>query len=111
MRYASGSLATWILEPAYLARASRDSWKASASRVSLPCRLRMKVSRISDLGRDISASGTQTTAQWNRTTWWRSRVSSYFYRPVESNDMVEKYEDTLTITKGKHTIAVGADIQ
>ena len=33
------------------------------------------------------------------------------YRPVESNDMVEKYEDTLTITKGKHTIAVGADIQ
>jgi hypothetical protein len=33
------------------------------------------------------------------------------YRPVESNDMVEKYEDTLTVTKGKHTIAVGADIQ
>jgi len=33
------------------------------------------------------------------------------YRPVESNDMVEKYEDTLTITKGKHTIALGADIQ
>jgi len=33
------------------------------------------------------------------------------YRPVESNDMVEKYEDTLTLTKGKHTIALGADIQ
>lgn len=33
------------------------------------------------------------------------------YRPVESNDMVEKYEDTFTLTKGKHTIAVGADIQ
>jgi len=33
------------------------------------------------------------------------------YRPVESNDMVEKYEDTLTITKGKHTIAVGTDLQ
>jgi Carboxypeptidase regulatory-like domain/TonB dependent receptor len=33
------------------------------------------------------------------------------YRPVESNDMVEKFEDTLTMTKGKHTIAVGADIQ
>src|SRR5438093_2740445 len=33
------------------------------------------------------------------------------YRPVESNDMVEKYEDTLTVTKGKHTIAVGTDIQ
>ncbi|MFN7993552.1 MAG: TonB-dependent receptor [Bryobacteraceae bacterium] len=33
------------------------------------------------------------------------------YRPVESNDMVEKYEDTLTITKGKHTIAIGTDIQ
>jgi hypothetical protein len=33
------------------------------------------------------------------------------YRPVESNDMVEKYEDTFTITRGKHTIAVGADIQ
>jgi hypothetical protein len=33
------------------------------------------------------------------------------YRPVESNDMVEKYEDTLTITKGKHTIAMGTDLQ
>src|SRR5262249_15952313 len=33
------------------------------------------------------------------------------YRPVESNDMVEKYEDTLTITKGKHTMAMGVDIQ
>jgi hypothetical protein len=33
------------------------------------------------------------------------------YRPVESNDMVEKYEDTFTIIKGKHTIALGADIQ
>ena len=33
------------------------------------------------------------------------------YRPVESNDMVEKFEDTVTITRGKQTIAVGADIQ
>src|SRR5438034_3420081 len=33
------------------------------------------------------------------------------YRPVESNDMVEKYNDTLTITKGKHTIATGVDMQ
>jgi len=33
------------------------------------------------------------------------------YRPVESNDMLEKYEDTLTITKGKHTIALGTDLQ
>ncbi len=33
------------------------------------------------------------------------------YRPVESNDMVEKYEDMLTITKGKHTMAMGVDIQ
>jgi hypothetical protein len=33
------------------------------------------------------------------------------YRPVESNDMVEKYNDTLTITKGKHTIAAGVDMQ
>jgi hypothetical protein len=32
------------------------------------------------------------------------------YRPVESNDMVEKLEDTFTITRGKHTIALGADI-
>ncbi len=33
------------------------------------------------------------------------------YRPVESNDMVEKYTDTLTITKSKHTLNVGVDIQ
>jgi len=33
------------------------------------------------------------------------------YRPVESNDMVEKFNDTLTITKGKHTLAMGFDIQ
>jgi hypothetical protein len=33
------------------------------------------------------------------------------YRPVESNDMVEKLNDTLTITKGKHTLSVGVDIQ
>jgi hypothetical protein len=33
------------------------------------------------------------------------------YRPVESNDMVEKYEDTFTVVKGKHTIAVGTDIE
>ena len=33
------------------------------------------------------------------------------YRPVESNDMVEKYNDTLTITKGKHTMAMGVDMQ
>ncbi|PYV85297.1 MAG: hypothetical protein DMG05_23000 [Acidobacteria bacterium] len=33
------------------------------------------------------------------------------YRPVESNDMVEKFNDTLTITKGRHTLAMGFDIQ
>jgi hypothetical protein len=33
------------------------------------------------------------------------------YRPVESNDMVEKYNDTMTINKNKHTLAFGADIQ
>jgi hypothetical protein len=33
------------------------------------------------------------------------------YRPVESNDMFEKFNDTLTITKGKHTMAMGFDIQ
>ena len=33
------------------------------------------------------------------------------YRPVESNDMVEKFNDTLTLTKGKHTLAMGVDIQ
>jgi hypothetical protein len=33
------------------------------------------------------------------------------YRPVESNDMVEKYNDTMTMIKGKHTLAFGADIQ
>jgi hypothetical protein len=33
------------------------------------------------------------------------------YRPVISPDMVEKYQDTVTITHGKHTIIAGADIQ
>lgn len=33
------------------------------------------------------------------------------YRPVESNDMVEKFNNTLTITKGKHTLAMGTDYQ
>ncbi len=33
------------------------------------------------------------------------------YRPVVSPDMVEKYQDNLTITRGKHTFVVGGDIQ
>jgi hypothetical protein len=33
------------------------------------------------------------------------------YRPVISPDMVEKYQDTVTITHGRQTIVVGADIQ
>lgn len=33
------------------------------------------------------------------------------YRPVISPDMVEKYQDSVTITRGKQTIVVGADIQ
>jgi Carboxypeptidase regulatory-like domain len=33
------------------------------------------------------------------------------YRPVVSPDMVEKYQDTVTITHGKQTVVVGADIQ
>ncbi len=33
------------------------------------------------------------------------------YRPVISPDMIEKYQDTVTITKGKQTIVAGADIQ
>ena len=33
------------------------------------------------------------------------------YRPVISPDMVEKYQDTVTITRGKQTIIAGADIQ
>jgi len=32
------------------------------------------------------------------------------YRPVESNDMVEKYYDGLTWIKGKHTITAGVDL-
>ena len=32
------------------------------------------------------------------------------YRPVESNDMVEKYYDALTWMKGKHTITAGFDL-
>ncbi len=33
------------------------------------------------------------------------------YRPVVSPDMIEKYQDTVTITKGKQTMVFGADIQ
>ena len=33
------------------------------------------------------------------------------YRPVISPDMIEKYQDTVTYTKGKHTMVFGADIQ
>jgi hypothetical protein len=33
------------------------------------------------------------------------------YRPVESNDMVEKFNDTLTITRSKHTLQMGVDFQ
>ncbi len=33
------------------------------------------------------------------------------YRPVISPDMVEKYQDTVTFTKGKQTMVFGADIQ
>ncbi len=40
-----------------------------------------------------------------------STVGDSNYRPVESNDMVEKYNETLTLIKGKHTLAFGFDIQ
>ncbi len=33
------------------------------------------------------------------------------YRPVISNDMVEKYNNNLTWLPGRHTVVVGADIQ
>ncbi len=33
------------------------------------------------------------------------------YRPVESNDMIEKYYDALTLIRGKHTLTTGVDIQ
>ncbi|MGA2984421.1 MAG: carboxypeptidase-like regulatory domain-containing protein [Terriglobia bacterium] len=33
------------------------------------------------------------------------------YRPVISPDMVEKYQDNLTWTRGRHTVVVGADMQ
>jgi guanyl-specific ribonuclease Sa len=40
-----------------------------------------------------------------------SAVGDSNYRPVISPDMIEKYQDTVTVTKGKHTIIFGADIQ
>ena len=40
-----------------------------------------------------------------------SGVGDSNYRPVISPDMIEKYQDTVTITKGKQTIVAGADIQ
>ena len=40
-----------------------------------------------------------------------SAIGDSNYRPVISPDMVEKYQDTVTITRGKQTIIAGADIQ
>jgi hypothetical protein len=40
-----------------------------------------------------------------------SGVGDSNYRPVISPDMVEKYQDTVTLTRGKQTIVAGADIQ
>ena len=40
-----------------------------------------------------------------------SAVGDSNYRPVISPDMIEKYQDTVTITRGKQTIVAGADIQ
>ena len=33
------------------------------------------------------------------------------YRPVLTPDMIEKYQDNLTWTHGRHTVVVGADVQ
>jgi carboxypeptidase family protein len=40
-----------------------------------------------------------------------STIGDSNYRPVISPDMIEKYQDTVTITKGRHTLVAGADIQ
>src|SRR5207247_2811095 len=33
------------------------------------------------------------------------------YRPVLTPDMIEKYQDNITWTHGRHTVVVGADVQ
>jgi hypothetical protein len=40
-----------------------------------------------------------------------SGIGDANYRPVISPDMVEKYQDNLTWTRGRHTLVVGADMQ
>lgn len=40
-----------------------------------------------------------------------SPVGDSTYRPLFTPDMVEKYQDNLTWTHGKHTVVVGADMQ
>jgi hypothetical protein len=40
-----------------------------------------------------------------------SDIGDSNYRPVISPDMVEKYQDTLTWTHGRHTVVMGADLQ
>jgi len=40
-----------------------------------------------------------------------SGIGDSNYRPVISPDMVEKYQDNLTWTKGRHTFVFGADLQ
>jgi hypothetical protein len=39
-----------------------------------------------------------------------STIGDSNYRPVESNDMVEKYYDALTVIKGKSTMTMGVDL-
>ena len=39
-----------------------------------------------------------------------STIGDSNYRPVESNDMVEKYYDALTLIHGKHTMTMGVDL-
>ena len=38
-------------------------------------------------------------------------VGDATYRPVSTPDMIEKYQDNLTWTHGRHTVVVGADVQ
>ncbi len=40
-----------------------------------------------------------------------STIGDSNYRPVISPDMVEKYQDNLTWTRGRHTLVFGADMQ
>ncbi len=90
-RPASASSATLTSQTANIARGARTSQRVL---VSNPC---------------TPFSAAQEDFPWFGLVNFAG-IGDSNYRPVASNDMVEKYQDNLTWTGGRHTVVVGADL-